>query len=215
MTTPLLALKGTWEEIVAQIPDFSGQKLCVSLCILQQNIALKGTIPVPLPRCWQRLPRPSLLESLPSYRQDSPTNWTTYLRHPQTMTQVFADTLYWVASITPGDPWYAPRVASGRSSGTCGSLSRSRRCWWNSSRPTPGAARICVKKRSRPSEPSRAMCMSPCCRRHTSHYPLFDLFAKAIAAQPIFQKPALSMKEIAAQENLANEILDGILREEK
>jgi predicted nucleic acid-binding protein len=26
------------------------------------------------------------------------------------MTQVFADTLYWVASITPGDPWYAPTL---------------------------------------------------------------------------------------------------------
>ena len=36
------------------------------------------------------------------------------------MKQVFADTLYWVASITPGDPWYAPTLAGGRSSGTCG-----------------------------------------------------------------------------------------------
>jgi predicted nucleic acid-binding protein len=26
------------------------------------------------------------------------------------MRQVFADTLYWVASITPGDPWYAPTL---------------------------------------------------------------------------------------------------------
>ena len=26
------------------------------------------------------------------------------------MKQVFADTLYWVASITPGDPWHAPTV---------------------------------------------------------------------------------------------------------
>jgi uncharacterized protein len=26
------------------------------------------------------------------------------------MTQVFADTLYWVASITPGDSWYAPTL---------------------------------------------------------------------------------------------------------
>jgi predicted ATP-binding protein involved in virulence len=42
--------------------------------------------------------------------------------------------------------------------------------------------------------------------------PLFDLFAKAIAEQPIFQKPVLSKEEIAAQEKLANEILDGILR---
>jgi predicted ATPase len=42
--------------------------------------------------------------------------------------------------------------------------------------------------------------------------PLFDLFAKAIAEQPIFQKPVLSKKEIAEQEKLANEILDGILR---
>ena len=29
MTTPLLALEGTWEEIAAQIPDFAGQKLRV------------------------------------------------------------------------------------------------------------------------------------------------------------------------------------------
>lgn len=26
------------------------------------------------------------------------------------MKQVFADTLDWVASITPGDPWHAPKV---------------------------------------------------------------------------------------------------------
>ena len=26
------------------------------------------------------------------------------------MKQIFADTLYWVASITPGDPWYAPTL---------------------------------------------------------------------------------------------------------
>jgi hypothetical protein len=29
MTTPLLELEGTWEEIAAQIPDFAGQKLRV------------------------------------------------------------------------------------------------------------------------------------------------------------------------------------------
>ena len=29
MSTPLLELEGTWEEIAAQIPDFSGQKLRV------------------------------------------------------------------------------------------------------------------------------------------------------------------------------------------
>ena len=29
MATPLLELEGTWEEIVTQIPDFSGQKLRV------------------------------------------------------------------------------------------------------------------------------------------------------------------------------------------
>jgi len=27
MTTPLLELEGTWEEIVARVPDFSNQKL--------------------------------------------------------------------------------------------------------------------------------------------------------------------------------------------
>ncbi len=29
MTVPLLEIEGTWEEIAAQIPDFSGQKLRV------------------------------------------------------------------------------------------------------------------------------------------------------------------------------------------
>jgi hypothetical protein len=29
VTTPMLELEGTWEEIVAQVPDFSGQKLRV------------------------------------------------------------------------------------------------------------------------------------------------------------------------------------------
>jgi predicted ATPase len=43
--------------------------------------------------------------------------------------------------------------------------------------------------------------------------PLFDLFAKAIASQPIFQKPVLSKDEIAAQEVLADKILDGILKD--
>ena len=37
------------------------------------------------------------------------------------MTQVFADTLYWVASITPGDPWYAPTLLAVVASWTCGS----------------------------------------------------------------------------------------------
>ena len=43
--------------------------------------------------------------------------------------------------------------------------------------------------------------------------PLFDLFAKAVASQPIFQKPILSAMDIATQDRLANEILDGIVRE--
>jgi hypothetical protein len=29
MTVPMLEIEGTWEEIAAQIPDFSGQKLRV------------------------------------------------------------------------------------------------------------------------------------------------------------------------------------------
>lgn len=45
--------------------------------------------------------------------------------------------------------------------------------------------------------------------------PLFDIFAKAIAAQPIFQKPVLTKEEIVVQEELANDILDGILQREK
>ncbi|MEN6621883.1 MAG: AAA family ATPase [Smithella sp.] len=43
--------------------------------------------------------------------------------------------------------------------------------------------------------------------------PLFDLFAKAVANEPIFKKPELSKEDIEAQEKLANEILDKIMRE--
>lgn len=43
--------------------------------------------------------------------------------------------------------------------------------------------------------------------------PLFDLFAKAAAQQPIFQKPNLSKEELQRQEILANQILDKILAE--
>lgn len=42
--------------------------------------------------------------------------------------------------------------------------------------------------------------------------PLFDLFAKAVANQPIFTKPVLSKNDIETQETLANEILDKILK---
>jgi predicted ATPase len=41
--------------------------------------------------------------------------------------------------------------------------------------------------------------------------PLFDLFAKAIASEPLFQKPELTKDDIEAQEKLAKEILDMIL----
>ena len=37
MSTPLLELEGTWEEIVAQIPDFSGQKLRVLVYPAPEN----------------------------------------------------------------------------------------------------------------------------------------------------------------------------------
>jgi ABC-type transport system involved in cytochrome c biogenesis ATPase subunit len=42
--------------------------------------------------------------------------------------------------------------------------------------------------------------------------PLFDLFSKAIANQPQFQKPVLTKEDIEAQEKLASAILDKILR---
>ena len=76
MTTPLLELEGTWAEITAQIPNFAGQKLRVLVYPVKKT-APQHTIPVPLQRSWRRLPRPSLPQSLPSYRQTSPTNWTT------------------------------------------------------------------------------------------------------------------------------------------
>jgi hypothetical protein len=37
MMTPLLELQGTWEEIAAQIPDFSGQKLRVLIYPIVEN----------------------------------------------------------------------------------------------------------------------------------------------------------------------------------
>ena len=37
MTTPLLELEGTWEEIAAQIPDFAGQKLRVLVYPAEEN----------------------------------------------------------------------------------------------------------------------------------------------------------------------------------
>ncbi len=43
--------------------------------------------------------------------------------------------------------------------------------------------------------------------------PLFDLFTKAVANEPLFQKPELTKEDIEAQEKLANEILDKILKD--
>jgi hypothetical protein len=37
MTIPLLELEGTWEEIAAQVPDFSGQKLRVLVYPAEAN----------------------------------------------------------------------------------------------------------------------------------------------------------------------------------
>jgi hypothetical protein len=47
MTTPLLELEGTWEEIAAQIPDFAGQKLRVLVYPAEENsIAAHDTRPM-------------------------------------------------------------------------------------------------------------------------------------------------------------------------
>jgi len=76
MTTPLLELEGTWEEIAAEIPDFASQKLRVLVHPAEVNRAaaydtrpisevlaeIAGTIPP---------------AELASYRQTSPTNLTT------------------------------------------------------------------------------------------------------------------------------------------
>jgi hypothetical protein len=37
MTTPLLELEGTWEEIAAQLPDFAGQKLRVLVYPVEEH----------------------------------------------------------------------------------------------------------------------------------------------------------------------------------
>ena len=157
MTTPLLALKGISEEIVAQIPDFSGKKLRVLVYPATGNSA-EGHDTRHIPRCWPRLPRPSPPESLPvTVRLYRPTG-PLYLRHPQAMKQVFADTLYWVASIMPGDPWYAPTLQAVAALGPL-DLVRPRRCWRNFSRPTLGAARICIKSsQDRPRHPGQRPC---------------------------------------------------------
>ena len=44
--------------------------------------------------------------------------------------------------------------------------------------------------------------------------PLFDCFSKAIANEPLFQKPVLSKEDIEEQERLASEILKKILEEQ-
>jgi predicted ATPase len=43
--------------------------------------------------------------------------------------------------------------------------------------------------------------------------PLFDLFAKTIANEPVFQKPVLTKEDIESQEKLANKILDKLLKD--
>ena len=73
MTTPLLELEGTWEEIVAQIPT-SPAKSCVSWYILRQETAQKRPTLVRLPKYWPRLLRPSLPQSSPSYWPTLPNN---------------------------------------------------------------------------------------------------------------------------------------------
>ena len=46
MTTPLLELEGTWEEIAAQIPDFAGQKLRVLVYPAEENSTAHDTRPI-------------------------------------------------------------------------------------------------------------------------------------------------------------------------
>jgi len=47
MTTPLLELEGTWEEIAAQIPDFAGQKLRVLVYPAEEHsTAVPDTRPI-------------------------------------------------------------------------------------------------------------------------------------------------------------------------
>ena len=43
MAIPLLELEGTWEEIAAQVPDFSGQKLRVLVYPADENSAAAAT----------------------------------------------------------------------------------------------------------------------------------------------------------------------------
>ena len=47
MALPLLELEGTWEEIAAQVPDFSGQKLRVLVYPAEENsTAASATRPI-------------------------------------------------------------------------------------------------------------------------------------------------------------------------
>jgi hypothetical protein len=68
-----LSSKEPGKRLLPRYPT-SLAKSCVSLYILRQEIAQKRPTLVLLPRYWPRLLRPSLPQSLPSYRPTLPTN---------------------------------------------------------------------------------------------------------------------------------------------
>jgi len=74
------------------------------------------------------------------------------------MTQVFADTLYWVASITPGDPWYTPTLQAVAALGPV-DLVTTEEVLVEFLSAYAGRGAYLLKKRSRPSEPSWATSM--------------------------------------------------------
>ena len=84
------------------------------------------------------------------------------------MKQVFADTLYWVASITPGDPWYAPTLQAVAALGPV-HLVTTEEVLVEFLSAYAGRGAYLRQKPSRPSELSWITPMSPCGRRHMSH----------------------------------------------
>ena len=82
MTTPLLDLEGTWEEIVAQIPNFSGQKLRVLVYPATGNSA-EGHDTRSIAEVLAEIAAAIPPESLPSYHQTYRPTRPLYSRHPK------------------------------------------------------------------------------------------------------------------------------------
>ena len=81
MAIPLLELEGTWEEIAAQVPDFSGQKLRVLVYPAEEDsTAAPATPPIAevLAEIAETIPAAELAKLPPDFTDQS---GPLYLRH--------------------------------------------------------------------------------------------------------------------------------------